>query len=207
MRDKKRQPKNVTAKTLDTSRGKALKFYPRLGIFKTPSDHLTFDPLTLEARSYRWYSIARKLKGKLVLNDYAYSVTTRKHTGILQQLFRELGLSYVSIEAPQGLQNLDAACAHSALAWQACKLANAHARKPLLAHEASLKARYELCKRLGGRLRDGATLASLAQRALDQRQARLARAKAKRALAKAQAAKLKLVTVGELLQKYPTEAL
>jgi hypothetical protein len=82
-----------------------MKYYSRLRQYK--ASNLTFNPETGEGRSYEWYSIARKFDGVLVLNAYAYSKTTARHATKLRGLFRSLGLEWVEIEAPQGLQCLD----------------------------------------------------------------------------------------------------
>lgn len=82
-----------------------MKHYSRLNMYK--ASNLTFNPATGEGRSYEWYSIARKFDGVLVLNTYAYSNTTARHATKLRGLFHSLGLEWVEIEAPQGLQNLD----------------------------------------------------------------------------------------------------
>lgn len=84
-----------------------MKYYSRLNMYK--ASNLTFDPATGEGRSYEWYSIARNFDGVLVLNTYAYSNTTARHVSKLRGLFHSLGLVYSEIEAPLGLQNLEAA--------------------------------------------------------------------------------------------------
>lgn len=84
-----------------------MKYYSRLKQYK--ASNLTFDPAIGEGRSYKWYAIARKFDGVLVLNSFGYSNTTARHVSKLRKLFRSLGLEWVEIEAPQGLQNLSAA--------------------------------------------------------------------------------------------------
>lgn len=84
-----------------------MKYYSRLKQYK--ASNLTFDPATGEGRSYEWYAIARKFAGVLVLNTYRYSNTTARHVSKLRQLFLKLNLNWVEIEAPRGLQDLNAA--------------------------------------------------------------------------------------------------
>ena len=84
-----------------------MKFYSRLQVYK--ASNLTFNPATGEGRSYDWYSIARRFDGVQVLNTYRYSVTTGKHIRKLENLFSDLRLECLFIEAPRGLQDLDAA--------------------------------------------------------------------------------------------------
>src|ERR1035437_515756 len=89
----------------------AIKYFTRLNMFKT--NNLKFNPMTMTAHSYEWYEIAKIINGKLVLNTYRYSISTCKHIGKLRSLFRQLELKYTSIDAPQGLQNLDSAFKHA----------------------------------------------------------------------------------------------
>jgi len=84
-----------------------MKHYKKLNLHK--AGNLTFNPATGEGRSYEWYSIAREFEGVQVLNSYGYSNTTARHVSKLRGLFCSLGIEWVEIEAPQGLQNLDAA--------------------------------------------------------------------------------------------------
>lgn len=84
-----------------------MKYYSRLKQYK--ASNLTFDPATGEGESYDWYVISRNFDGVLVLNTYAYSNTTARHVSKLRALFHSLGLVYSEIEAPLGLQNLEAA--------------------------------------------------------------------------------------------------
>jgi hypothetical protein len=84
-----------------------MKYYSRLKTYK--ASNLTFNPATGEGRSYAWYSISRKFEGVQVLNSYAYSPTTACHVSKLRRLFLSLNIEWVEIEAPRGLQDLDAA--------------------------------------------------------------------------------------------------
>lgn len=84
-----------------------MKYYSRLKQYK--ASNLTFDPAIGEGRSYEWYAIARKFNGVLVLNTYRYSNTTARHVNKLRKLFRSVGLEWMEIDAPRGLQNLSAA--------------------------------------------------------------------------------------------------
>jgi hypothetical protein len=85
----------------------ALKYMTRLKLFKGCNGKLDFDPVTGLGHSYTWYEIAKVINGKLVLNTYRYSVTTSGHVGTLRSLFRQVGLKYIEVEAPRGLQDLD----------------------------------------------------------------------------------------------------
>lgn len=89
----------------------SMKFYPRLNIWKSSTGALTYNPETKEAYSYRWYCLAKKYnKRGMVLNTYSYSVSTARHVRNMRQFFIENGIKYTEIEAPRGLQDLEAAC-------------------------------------------------------------------------------------------------
>ena len=89
-----------------------IKYYPRLKVFKNSSNSCGFDPSTGKGHSYSWYSLSRVFKGRLILNSYRYSRQTSKHLWNMQSLFRDLGLKYLELEAPCGLQDLDLAFRH-----------------------------------------------------------------------------------------------
>lgn len=105
-----------------------IPYGPKRGTFKRPN--LEFDPSTGVATSYNWYNIAQIIKGRLVLNTYRYSVTTAKHISELGRLFDQLKLTYIEIEAPRGLQDLNTALHHTYCQWAALVVANEYARFP-----------------------------------------------------------------------------
>lgn len=87
-----------------------MKYYKRLQVYKNSTGTLTYDPLIKEARSYNWYVIARKIGPYMVLNNYCYSRTTIKHFyKIRKQISDTFTQIHFEIEAPRGLQDLDAA--------------------------------------------------------------------------------------------------
>lgn len=85
----------------------ALKYMTRLKLFKGCNGKLDFNPLTGLGHSYTWYEISKVIKGQLVLNTYGYSMTTSGHVNTLRSLFSQLGLKYLEVHAPRGLQDLD----------------------------------------------------------------------------------------------------
>jgi len=87
-----------------------VQWRPRLGIFK--EHRVTFDYETGYGTSYEWYAIAKRIDGTQVLNTYNYSQQTSMHVSMLKTLFVQLGIKYVCIEAPRGLQDLDSARKH-----------------------------------------------------------------------------------------------
>lgn len=87
-----------------------------------------FNPETGEGHSYGWYALTRIIKGKLVLNDYRYSQQTSIHIKRVREVLRDLGLEFMTIEAPLGLQDLDAALKYE-LNNQAKRYINAKYRR------------------------------------------------------------------------------
>ena len=106
----------------------SLQWYPRLNLFKR--SRLIFNPGTMVATSYDWYEIAKVINGKLVVNDYRYSVTTAKQVNQLKILFYQLDLSYVTLEAPEGLQDLSRAKRREIQEWARREVANKYSRSP-----------------------------------------------------------------------------
>ena len=85
-----------------------MKFYSRLGIYK--ASNVVFDAKSLDSYSYSWWKITRKIGPYIVFNDYNYSKSTRRHQSKIRSLMCKLGIEVsADVQAPQGLQNLDAA--------------------------------------------------------------------------------------------------
>lgn len=79
-------------------------------IYKNYNGNCTFDPATMEGRSYQWWSMVRRIGQLNVFNSYRYSVTTAKHQRETRRLIESLGIQiHADIEAPGGLQDLDSA--------------------------------------------------------------------------------------------------
>jgi len=78
------------------------------GIYHRPN--LVFASKVCEAISYNWWTVVKKIKGKVVFNTYKFSKTTsiqqRQMRDLLQHL--EIGIDY-EIEAPEGLEQLKTA--------------------------------------------------------------------------------------------------
>lgn len=84
-----------------------LKYYKRAGVYKNSTGSNKFNPETLEAHSYDWWKYVAKIDGKVVFNNYSYSVTTSGHQSAMRSLLSELGIKIdLFIEAPQGLDKL-----------------------------------------------------------------------------------------------------
>jgi hypothetical protein len=74
------------------ARGLGMKFFPTLGMFKAAKDKNTFDVSKCEARSYKHWVYVSRIKGKVVFNDYKYSVTTGGHQSDMRRLLESLGI-------------------------------------------------------------------------------------------------------------------
>lgn len=82
-----------------------IPFKPRSGKFYTAK--CDFDPSTGRAHSYDWYILGDVIKGQYVVNSFGYSHSTSGHVWMLRSTLKMLGVKYVELEAPSGLQNLE----------------------------------------------------------------------------------------------------
>lgn len=163
-----------------------LQFYKRLNVYKTGNANLTWCPEKQVGHSYRWYEIAKRIKGKLVLNVYKYSVTTSGHVGELHWLFKEQGLEFVEVQAPRGLQNINEALPYTLECIESLKLKMTNARKTSNWDKqqlAELQTQLETLKGLGLRVTKVA-LKNATDRALKTREIRLQRQRDNRERAK-----------------------
>lgn len=88
-----------------------MRYYKTINIYK--ASNVEFNPETIQAYSYRWWKFVDKIKGKVVFNDFRYSVSTSKHQSKVRSLLHELGIEVdYYIEAPRGLQDLNEAIIH-----------------------------------------------------------------------------------------------
>lgn len=80
--------------------------------------------------SYEWWNIYQVIKGKHVVNGYGYSNSTSKHRYKVMSVLDKLGISYIMIDAPRGLQDLDRAAHHAGYMYGQAIVNKKHARKP-----------------------------------------------------------------------------
>lgn len=128
-----------------------LQYRTRRNYFTNYKDSCGFNPETCEAHSYRWYSLAKKIKGIQILNDYRYSNQTSKHISKVCDVFSKLKIKYVSLEAPRGLQDLDAALKHAVYRLAKEIVANKYARNKTNYHIKAVEQELALLKKLGKR--------------------------------------------------------
>lgn len=81
-----------------------MKYFKRLNLYK--GNNVTFHPETCEAFSYRWWRFVAIVEGKLVFNDYRYSVTTAKHQRKVRGLLNDLGIRPdITMPLPRGIRH------------------------------------------------------------------------------------------------------
>lgn len=76
----------------------SLKYYKRLKIYKNSTNTVSFNPETLEGRSYRW-TFCSKIFGKVVFNEYRWSPTTSGHQSAVHGALRESNIDYITVDA------------------------------------------------------------------------------------------------------------
>lgn len=81
-----------------------MKYYKTLNQYK--ASNLVYDVDNETAYSYVWYQLAKRINGIMVINYFNYSPTTIRHYYKIRKLFETLGIQYILIEAPRGLQSL-----------------------------------------------------------------------------------------------------
>lgn len=83
-----------------------MRHYKRSNEYR--ASNVTFNPETKQAYSYGWWRFVDVINGKVVFNNYSYSVSTSGHQSKVRSLLRSLGIQIdLFIEAPCGLQDRD----------------------------------------------------------------------------------------------------
>lgn len=80
--------------------------------------------------SYRWWSMFEVIKGRNVLNTYRYSPSTGNHIRKASMILAALGVKFIRVEAPQGLQDLDSAHTRALQLYGKAMVERKYARKP-----------------------------------------------------------------------------
>lgn len=89
-----------------------LTYKVKANYFENARNTCGFSPESMTGHSYGWYRLVDKIKGQVVLNDFRYSSQTSIHISRVSAVMDDLGIKYICLEAPRGLQNLNAALAH-----------------------------------------------------------------------------------------------
>lgn len=80
----------------------------KTGLYSNSTGSCTFDPVTREAYSFRWWRFVDRIKGKTVFNGYSYSNSTSEHQSSTLSLLRQLGIEIdVYVDVANGLQDLE----------------------------------------------------------------------------------------------------
>lgn len=84
-----------------------MKLQKKTGIYKAAN--VTFNPIEIQAFSYKWWMFVAVVEGKVVFNNYRYSNTTARHQWKVRRLMHELGIKIdLELPAPEGLQTIRA---------------------------------------------------------------------------------------------------
>lgn len=165
-----------------------LNFRVKRCYFENYKDSCGFDPETMHAHSYRWYTLVKRVKGKVVLNSYRYSVQTSKHISKMRDVLSKLGIKYVELDAPRGLQDLEACHAYELAVYARSIVNEKYARNSnkrwVKSSSKRLNKPLKLLASFGYRT-SLKMLSEAIERAEASRRERLNEAKAKRAEAKA----------------------
>lgn len=80
-----------------------MKYMKRSGVYK--ASNVTFDPKTVSAISYNWWKFVAVIDGKVIFNNYRYSVSTSRHQRKIRRLLNELRIKIdIEMPVPKGLQ-------------------------------------------------------------------------------------------------------
>jgi hypothetical protein len=81
-------------------------YQSRNKVFKDCNGNCTFDPVTLQAHSYKHWRFVDVIKGKVVFNNYRYSQTTTTHQYAVRNLLENLGITIdFEISMSEGLNH------------------------------------------------------------------------------------------------------
>ncbi len=90
-----------------------MKYMKKAEIYKNSTGSCTYDPRKEEAHSYSWWCFLKRINGKLVFNNYSYSVSTTAHQSRIRSMLSNEGIEIdLFIESPRGLDNLSSAVNH-----------------------------------------------------------------------------------------------
>jgi hypothetical protein len=106
----------------------SIPYKVRSNLFSSSTGHVTFNPSDMRGYSYQWYCLTKRIGGVQVLNNYGYSSTTNKHIWAMRRLFRQLGITWMELSAPQGLQDLNLALGYHVRQLAKIIVANRYAR-------------------------------------------------------------------------------
>lgn len=84
----------------------ALKFMKRAGIYQRANYNITFDPIKIEAISYKWWRFVAVIDGLVIFNNFRYSVSTSKQQREVRALMQELDIRIdLFLTLPRGIRH------------------------------------------------------------------------------------------------------
>lgn len=82
-----------------------MKYYKTQNMYK--ANNVTFNTKTIEAHSYTWWAFVKVIKGKVIFNNYRYSISTSKHQTKVQSLMSQLNIKIDRfVQCIDGLQHI-----------------------------------------------------------------------------------------------------
>lgn len=98
-----------------------MTFKKRSGIYSNSTGSLTFDPIKLEAHSYRWWKFVSRIDGLVIFNNYSYSVSTSKHQSKIRSMLDQMGIKIdVFLQLRKGINTSDLEALFLEAEEQAC---------------------------------------------------------------------------------------
>lgn len=121
----------MSASGMGFGHGGTLKFKPRKGIYE--ASNVSLDPKSLDAHSYNWWRFCARIKGKVVFNDYPYSVSTRRHQHKVLNTLEAIGIKpevFVSVRSSLNLDSLNEGALNAQIALDRANGKRIRARSP-----------------------------------------------------------------------------
>lgn len=69
-----------------------LTYKKKTNMYTNSTGSLTFNPATKEAFSYKWWKFVAVVEGKVIFNNYPYSMSTSRHQRTIQNLLSQLNI-------------------------------------------------------------------------------------------------------------------
>lgn len=92
------------------------------------SKNTEIDLVNETGHSYGWWELLKRINGHLCLNTYIYSPTTGRHISSARGTLQALGIKFLEIDAPRGLQSLDSANQYAATEYGKAVIQHRYAR-------------------------------------------------------------------------------
>lgn len=84
----------------------SLKYMKKANIYKNSTGTCTFDPVRIEASSYKWWTFLTKIDGLVIFNDYNYSSSISSHQYLVRDLLKTHGIKIdLIVYSKKGLQS------------------------------------------------------------------------------------------------------